>query len=342
MHLGKNGQYLLAAIALYLKFVSNAITNMLIIPSEQISQYLAYDKLIEGLRNLFISDYTMPLRHHHFYTNRDGDQNTLILMPVWNQDYIGMKQVTVAPGNAKEGQPSIYAQYILSDARTGQPLAMMNAAELTSRRTACTSALASSFLSRRDSENLLVVGGGGVARHLIQAHLAVRSFKKISVWMRNPEKLAMFVDQLLTEGIQVQAVTNLEQAARCADVISCATLSKTPVIKGEWVKPGTHLDMIGSHKPDTRETDDDAIRKSSIFVDSRIGALHETGELALPIADGILSESDVKADIVELVKGMYQGRKTDQEITLFKSAGLAVEDLAAALLVYQNFKDGLN
>ena len=310
---------------------------MLIIPEDKISQYLSYTDLIEALRSIFLSDYTLPLRHHHFYTNTEGDQNTLILMPVWNKEYIGMKQVTVAPGNAKENKPSVYAQYILSDAKTGQPLALMNAAELTSRRTACTSALASSFLSRNDAENLLVVGGGSVAKHLVEAHLALRKFKKVSVWMRNPDKLAAYVNALKKKGIDVHLVTNLEEAAREADVISCATLSKTPVIRGEWIKPGAHLDMIGSHKPDTRETDDDAIRKSTIFVDSRMGALHETGELALPIADGIISEKDVQADIVELVKGIHGGRKNEEEITLFKSAGLAVEDLAAALLVYKNY-----
>ena len=156
--------------------------------------------------------------------------------------------------------------------------------------------------------------------------------------MRNNTKMNEFVADLKNQGIAVEAVTDLEDAARNADLISCATLSKTPIIKGEWVKPGTHLDMIGSHKPDTRETDDDAIRKSSIFVDSRAGALHETGELALPIADGILAASDVKADIVELIKGIHPGRTFPDEVTLFKSAGLAIEDLAAALLVYKSYK----
>ena len=311
---------------------------MLIIPDDKISGYLDYPKLIEALREIFQSDYTLPLRHHHFYKTENGDENTLILMPVWNNEFMGMKQVTVAPANAAQNMPSIFAQYILSNSKTGQPLALMNAAELTSRRTACTSALASSYLSREDSENLLVVGGGKVAQHLVQAHLAVRNFKKVSVWMRNTEKLNQFIVSLKEQGIEAEAVTDLERSAREADVISCATLSKTPIIKGEWVKPGTHLDMIGSHKPDTRETDDDAIKKSTIFVDSRMGALHETGELAMPIASGIISEKDVKADIVELIKDVHPGRTYSEEITLFKSAGLAVEDLAAALLVYKSFK----
>ncbi|MBN3584419.1 ornithine cyclodeaminase family protein [Algoriphagus aestuarii] len=311
---------------------------MLIIPDAEIIRLLDDHKLIEALREIFLSEYTMPVRHHHFYQTAEGDENTLILMPVWNSEFMGMKQVTVAPANASKNMPSIYAQYILSDAKTGQPLAMMNATELTARRTACTSALAASFLGRKDAENLLIVGGGKVAQHLVQAHMAVGNFKKVSIWMRNPSKLEEFVAGLKEQGIPAEPVTNLEESARQADLISCATLSKTPIIKGEWISQGTHLDMIGSHKPDTRETDDDAIRKSSIFVDSRAGALHETGELALPIADGIISENEVKADIVELVRGIHPGRTSEDEITLFKSAGLAVEDLAAALLVYQNYK----
>jgi len=310
---------------------------MLIIPDDKISEYLEYKKLIEALREIFQSDYTMPVRHHHFYKTPEGDDNTLILMPVWNTEYMGMKQVTVAPANANQNMPSIFAQYILSNSRTGEPLAMMNATELTARRTACTSALASSYLCREGAENLLIVGGGSVANHLVQAHLAVRNFKKVSVWMRNTTKMDEFVAGLKSQGIPAESVTNLEESARNADLISCATLSKTPLIKGDWIKPGTHLDLIGSHKPDTRETDDGAIRKSSIFVDSRAGALHETGELAMPIADGIITAEAIKADLVELVKGIHPGRTSSEEVTLFKSAGLAIEDLAAALLVYKSY-----
>ncbi len=308
---------------------------MLIISDDKIKEHLGYAGLIESLRNIFLSDYTMPLRHHHFYTTPEGLENTLILMPVWNQDYIGMKQVTVAPGNAQLGIPSIFARYILSDARTGQPLAMMNAAELTSRRTACTSALAANYLSRKDAKNLLIVGSGKVAQHLGQAYAAIRDLESIEVWARNKEKMAELVQDLQSKGLPAKESNNLEASVRNADIVSCATLSETPVILGDWVKPGTHLDMIGSHKPNTRETDNVAIRKSTIFVDSRMGALHETGELAIPIAQGIISEEDVKADITELIRGIHGGRSSEEEITLFKSAGLGVEDLAAALMVFK-------
>jgi len=312
---------------------------MVIFKDEQIESALGYDALITALKDIFCSDYEMPLRHHHFYENAEHGQNALILMPVWNNEFMGVKQVVVAPLNYKKNLPAIHAFYTLMDANTGEQLAIMNAAELTARRTACTSALAASYLAPRNTRKLLVIGGGKVARHLVPAHKAVRQYDEVLVWMRDEEKLTAFVNQLALDGHQVKAAADLAAAVQQADVISCATLSPTPVIKGAWLKPGTHLDLIGSHKPDTREADDEVILKSLIYVDSRIGALHETGELAIPIANGILKETDVKADIAALCRGIHQGRETEDEITLFKSAGLAVEDLAAALLVYRSVQD---
>lgn len=315
----------------------NAVEHMKIIEKETIDAILKYDKLIEALRQIFQSTFTMPVRHHHFYQNAEGTENTLILMPSWTDNYIGIKQVVVAPENHTKQLPAIHALYTLLDAVTGQPLAQMDAAGLTSRRTACTSALAASYLAREDSKTLLIVGGGKVAQHLVQAHSAVRQYNEVLVWTRNPSKGAGLVSDLQQAGFNhVTYVDNLKEAVSRADVVSCATLSHEPLIKGEWIKAGTHLDLIGSHTPKTREVDDIAIRKSSIFVDSRAGALHETGELAIPIATGVLNPDSIKGDIKELCCGKIKGRSSSTEITLFKSAGLAIEDLAAALLVYQS------
>lgn len=309
---------------------------MIQISDEQVIAALDYNLLIDALRRIFLSDYTMPVRHHHFYHAGEAVANTLILMPVWNDHYLGIKQVVVAPANSGRNLPAIHASYTLLDARTGVPLAQLDAAQLTSRRTACTSALAASYLAREDAASLLVVGSGKVAQHLVQAHTVVRPYKRIMVWTRDIRKSQAFVDQLAAEGYSVTIAENLKDAAREADVISCATLSPSPLIKGAWLKPGTHLDLIGSHTPKTREVDDDAIRKCNVFVDSREGALHETGELAIPIANGTFDPKDVQADIVALCKRTHNGRTTPSEITLFKSAGLAVEDLAAALLIYES------
>lgn len=319
------------------RVLPNAVEHMKIIEKETIDAILKYDKLIEALRQTFQSTFTMPVRHHHFYQNAEGTENTLILMPSWTDNYIGIKQVVVAPDNHTKQLPAIHALYTLLDAVTGQPVAQMDAAGLTSRRTACTSALAASYLAREDSKTLLIVGGGKVAQHLLQAHSAVRHYSQVFIWTRNPSKGATLVSDLQKEGFDhVTYVDNLKEAVGQADVISCATLSHEPLILGEWIKAGTHLDLIGSHTPKTREVDDTAIIKSSIFVDSRAGALHETGELAIPIATGVLDPQSIKGDIKELCCGEIKGRSSSTEITLFKSAGLAIEDLAAALLVYQS------
>lgn len=308
---------------------------MVIFNDEQVKAALGYDKLVGALKEIFCSNYKMPLRHHHFYETAEKNENALILMPAWNDEFLGVKQVVVSPLNYQKELPAIHAFYTLMNASTGEQLAIMNAAELTSRRTACTSALAAKYLAPIQAKNLLVIGGGKVAKHLIAAHKTVRKYEKVSVWMRNEDKLNQFIKELEFDGHEVEKVIDLEKAVRAADVISCATLSPTPLFNGEWIKAGTHLDLIGSHKPDTREVDDEAIIKSNIYVDSRLGALHETGELAIPIANGIFKETNVKADIAELCRGKHLGRESENEITLFKSAGLAIEDLAAALLVYK-------
>lgn len=308
---------------------------MLTISNHDIEQSLDYAELIAKLREIFSGDFNMPLRHHHFYGLPGGIQNTLILMPSWTNEYMGIKQVVVAPDNAKQELPSIHAQYTLMNAVTGVPLALMNAALLTSVRTACASALAAGYLAKKDASVLLVVGTGKVAYHMVAAHKSVRNYKRVLVWGRNETRAAAMQHKLQQSGHDVELVTDLEAAVRGADVISCATMSEQPVIKGAWLKAGQHLDLVGSYKPSTREVDDDAVTGSVLFVDSRVGALHESGELAIPIKNNLITPEAVKADLVELCKGIHPGRTTNEEITLYKSVGLAIEDLAAALLVYK-------
>ena len=306
------------------------------IDNETIDQVFNYDKMLEALYKIFISKFTMPVRHHHFYNTPDSAENALILMPAWTDKYLGCKQVIVAPKNAEQHLPAIHALYTLFNAETGVPLAQMDATKLTSVRTACASALAAKYLARENAENLLVIGSGSVAYHLAQAHSSVRNYKHIEVWARNSDKAQALLDSLKQQGFtNVSLEKDLQAAIQKADVISSATLSKEPIIKGEWLKPGVHLDLIGSHTPKTREADDEVIRRSTIYADSREGALHETGELAIPIASGLLDPKDVQADLVELCKANKLARKNEEEITLFKSAGLAIEDLAAALMVYE-------
>jgi ornithine cyclodeaminase len=224
---------------------------------------------------------------------------------------------------------------MLFDAVDGRALALMDAGELTIRRTAAASALAASYLVRKDASTMLMVGAGAMAPCLIRAHSAVRDLKEISIWNHRPEKAEKLADDLTREGFSAQVVTNLEDAARHADLISCATLSTEPLIKGEWLKPGAHLDLVGAFTPAMRESNDDAVKIATLFVDTREGGLKEAGDIVQPLQTGVIRESDIQADLYDLCKGTHAGRALDDEITLFKSTGAALEDLAAAILAYE-------
>lgn len=309
---------------------------MKFITNEEVAKVLTYDKLIEALHQMFKSNYKMPLRHHHFYPAKNSLENTLILMPAWNEKYLGNKQIILAPGNKDRGIPTVSALYTLFDVETGIPLCVLDAAELTARRTGCKSALAAKFLAPKQADCLLVLGGGRVAEHLIPAHCQVRAYKEIMIWLRDESKFEAFKEKL-PERIQsrLTLVQDLDKAVARADVISTATMTVEPLVKGELLKEGCYLDLVGSYKPHMREVDDRAILRSKIFVDSKEGALHETGEMAIPIEKGLFTEKDVQATLTELCRGKHSGRKSENEIILFKSAGLAIEDLAGALLAYE-------
>jgi len=310
------------------------------VTNEEVAKILSYSKLIEALQKMFCSEYQMPLRHHHFYPAENEEENTLILMPSWNEKYLGNKQIILAPGNAVKEIPTVSAMYTLFDVETGVPLCIMEAGELTARRTACKSALAARFLAPQSAKNLLILGGGRVAQHLIPAHCEVRDYQNIEVWLRSPEKFEAFKIKLPPElQPKVNLASDLKKAIQKADVISAATMTVDPIIKGEWLKDGCYLDLVGSYKPHMREADDKTIQRSQIFVDSREGALHETGEMAIPIKQGLFEESDVRADLTELCRKQHPGRTSDNEIILFKSAGLAIEDLAGAIVVYESLQN---
>lgn len=309
---------------------------MRFISNEEVAEVVTYAKLVEALEAMFRSDYQMPLRHHHFYPVNKDQENTLILMPAWNEEFLGNKQIILAPGNKAKGMPTSSALYTLFDVETGRPLCTLDAQKLTSLRTACKSALAAKYLTREDSKILLVLGGGEIAQNLIPAHAEVRDYEEILVWLRNEDKFKAFHDQI-PAALQdkVAFAGDLETACGKADVISTATMAVDPIVKGQWLKEGTYLDLVGAYKPHMREVDDTTISRSKVFVDSREGALHESGEMAIPIKNGILKEGEVQATLTELCRNEHKGRKTEKEIILFKSAGMAIEDLAAAQLAYK-------
>lgn len=299
---------------------------------------LEFEPLIEALRQAFRGDVTAPLRQHHAIPQPGGQRDVaLLVMPAWEKGrHIGVKIVTVFPDNPAAGRPSVSGTYLLMDARTGESLMVFDAQALTLRRTAAASALAARYLARPDCERLLMVGTGALVPHLLEAHAAVRPIRNVLIWGRDPEKAARLAHCLDRRSLKVAATTDLEGAVRGAHVISCATMAMEPIIKGNWLPLGVHLDLVGGFTPAMREADDEVVRRARVFVDTREGALREAGDILQPIASGILREDDIAADLFELAKGSRAGRRFHDQITLFKSVGTAVEDLAAAGLAYDS------
>jgi ornithine cyclodeaminase len=310
---------------------------MLTLDANQVAAALPYDQLIDALANAFGNDSEVPLRAHHEVLLPDGNPGTLLLMPAWQPGgNMGVKIATVFPDNAAQGFPAVFASYILMSAETGVPVAVLDGTEITLRRTAAASALASRFLSRSDSSRLLMVGTGNLAPHLIAAHATARQLTDICIWGRRREAAEKLAGTLASSSFSVAVADDLGQAVANADIISCATLASEPLVAGEWLQPGQHLDLVGAYKPDMREADSQAVARAEVFVDTRAGALSEAGDIKLAIDDGSIQEGDVRGELKDLVSGNARGRTSDEAITLFKSVGTAIEDLAAAELVLKN------
>jgi ornithine cyclodeaminase len=307
------------------------------ISAETLAAKLDYPSLIVALRKAFAADWTIPVRHHHAVEIPGEADQTLLLMPAWEGGQsVGIKIVTITPGNGARNLPAIQGLYLLLDGATGIPKALMEGKTLTARRTAAASALAASFCARKDAKSHLMVGAGALSLPLIQAHRAARpSIAKTMIWARDPKKAEAQAVVCRAAGTAVDIAHDLEAAAREADIISCATLSAEPLIHGAWLKPGAHLDLVGAYLPELRESDDEAVKRATLFCDTRAGALKEGGDLLQPLKAGIIKETDVAADLIDLSKGKHPGRTSADEITLFKSVGTAIEDLAAAKLMLE-------
>lgn len=307
---------------------------MRFITGETIEKLFSYEEFIPLLKAAFLADYRVPQRHHYEYENGIGENSsTLLIMPAWsNGVYVGIKTVTVSPYNGRFDLPSIQGTYTLINAKNGLVETLMDAKALTVKRTAATSALASSFLSRESSAILLMVGTGALAPELIKAHCAVRPIEKVLIWGRNAGKAVALKNLFADHSLEIEVVKDLEEAVSQADIISVATLSAEPLVFGQWLKPGQHLDLVGAYRPDMRETDDEALKRSTIFIDHE-GALKETGDLAIPLKEGMIDKSDIKSTLEELCGQNKLARNNDNEITLFKSVGHALEDLSAALYI---------
>lgn len=319
---------------------------MRIYSAAEIDAALTPLKMVQALRDSFRSDVVAPKRHHHVMPRPDADA-TLLLMPAWTHQetkdaWCGVKIVSVFPANAAKGIASVQGVYILSDGASGRPIAAMDGARLTLHRTAAASALASSYLSRPDISSMVMVGAGALAPFLIRAHRAVRpSLKNVAIWNHNiarvPDLIKSLHDDPALHDVHFSVAEDLPGTVKQADLISCATLSRAPLVQGAWLKPGAHLDLVGAYNLQMRESDDDALRRASIFIDTPACKV-EGGDVAIAIRDHVITEDAVRADLIALSRGLHEGRASADEITLFKSVGASQEDLAAAMAVHAHYK----
>lgn len=287
---------------------------------------LPWGPLAAALEANFVAGAAVPLRHAHAMSTAD----TLLLMPAWNERIAITKLVTVIPSASH----TVQATLLVLDRASGAPRALMDGEAITVRRTAATSALAAKRLARHDAHTLLIVGNGRLAPWMARAHRALRpGLKRVLLWARRPAAAQALAAQLAAEGLPAEAVADLDAALPQAQIVCCATTSREPIVRGDRLAPGTHLDLVGAFKPDMREVDDAAVARSRIVVDTYTGALAEAGDLHQPLALGLIGRDAIVADLAELLRGTHEGRRNDDEVTLFKSVGTALEDLAAAELV---------
>ena len=313
------------------------------IDAEAIDRVLSRATMMEALRQGFREAVVTPVRHHHPMHRAGEPDAMLLLMPAWTDTskaidddaVMGVKLVSVVPGNATRGIASVIGAYVLMSGVTGAPLAVLDGTRLTLWRTAAASALAADYLAPLSAERMVMIGAGSLSEHLIDAHAAVRPIRDVAVWNRSPEKAEALAAKFADRPWRTHAATDLEAAVREADIVSAATMSTEPLLRGDWLKPGTHVDLVGGYTPKMREADDAALIRARLFVDTRGGALSEAGDLTQPIAAGVIRPEDVIADLADLCTGRARGRAAADDITLFKSVGTALEDLVAARLVWR-------
>lgn len=307
---------------------------MIVLDPAATAHALPYPQLVAQMRKLFAAGMRAPDRHHHTLPI-DGEQDgTLLLMPAWD-DAIGcVKIVTVTPDNGQRSLPSIAGNVLVFDRSTGVHSAILDGSVLTARRTAAASALAASYLARPSAQNLLIIGSGMVAQELPDAFGSVRDIRRIHIWNKRPSSAERLAKNLRVRGWDAESVTDLSKAVPEADIISTATLATEPLLRGKWLQPGQHLDLIGAFTPEMREADDTALLRSRIFVDTPFTAI-EAGELKIPLDQGIITPSDILGDLQDICAGRTK-RVDDEEVTLFKTSGNAIMDLSAAIVGMAN------
>lgn len=309
---------------------------MKIITAEQVHAALGYPDLIDALGDAYAGEFSMPPRQVFLLDDNPENHDAFAVLPSWGAEFIGVKAFTYFP-TAQAPYKSLYSQILLFARGHGQPLALVDGTTVTFWRTAGISGLATRLLSREDSTTMLLLGTGNLASYLIRANASVRPLTKIMVWGRSPEKAESVCTAAREEFPHIDFTTVSDREAACgeADLIVAATGSHEPLILGDWVRPGTHTDFIGNHHATKRECDTALVTKSRVYVDSYVNAMKEAGEILVPISEGVFQKENIIGELSEICSGKAPLRQSTEEITLFKSIGMALSDLVGAGMAYK-------
>ncbi len=311
---------------------------MLVLSEKQVQGLIDLEELIGALEEAHIQYSTgkavMPVRLVVPLAQIDG---RITSMPAYlNTDRaLGMKVVTYFQKNPAQGLPAILATIMLFSADNGRIIAIMDGGYITAIRTACVSAVATKVLANRETPVLGILGAGVQAKAHILALRRVRDFQRIKIYSPSGISASRLKNELANEGMEIEVAATAEETVRTADVIVTVTTAKEPIIDARWLKPGAHINAVGSHRPDLREIDGPTLAHSRVVVDSRQAMMAECGDILLAIAENAISETDIHAEIGEILAGSKPGRQNPEEVTLYKSVGIAVQDVATANLVYQ-------
>jgi len=313
---------------------------MQILTAERINAVVSMAALIEALRTAFSSAASGPPRQLLPVPGGAGDRLMLVMPALAADGGAAVKIATVFPDNSAHNLPTIHAAIVVFSPH-GVPVALLDGTLVTRLRTGAASALASSYLSREDSERLVIIGTGALAPYMAWAHCEARPIRAITVCGRTAERASQTADairSLVKRELDVRVASSVEDAVRAADIVSCCTSAAKPVLQGAWLRPGTFVDLVGSFSPQRREADDEAVRRSRLFVDTFEGTLVEAGDLLDPLGRGVIRREQIEGELADLVTGRVRGRRAQNEIILFKSVGTAIEDLAACRLLIRTYE----
>ncbi|MFU8779403.1 MAG: ornithine cyclodeaminase family protein [Kiritimatiellia bacterium] len=310
---------------------------MNVITAEQVHAAMSYPHLVDVLQEGYAGAFKMPPRQVFLLSDEAGTHDAFALLPSWNDGLIGVKAFTYFPTNPGPKYKSLYSQILLFEREHGEPLALIDGVSVTYWRTAGISGLAARLLAREDASSLLVLGTGNLAPYIIRAQASVRPLTTIRIWGRNMAKARAVVAAMepVLPDVAFSVVENLEKACGESDIIVAATGSHEPLVHGDWVQAGTHTDFIGNHHATKRECDTALVTKSKVYADSRDNCFREAGEILVPISEGVFRQADVVGELTEMCAGAVPLRVHADEITLFKSIGMAYSDLLGAGLVYR-------